>query len=184
MNKWLEVWKDEEHINKKINNAELIKSFLKSSPKTILEIGCGLAVESEILQKFYNSELYLLDGDFDQNIGTRDVSYGDASTMIFYNKIDTLIESFNSRNMKYNFVDAFNINLPEDIKFDLIYSFESCGFHYPAKTYKDLILKHSHKDTIVIFDIRKKSLNEQKNDFEIIEILNDTRKFITAQIKF
>lgn len=184
MNKWLEHWESSEHKNKKINNAELLKSYLKTPPKNLLEIGCGLAVESEILQRHYGCSLYLLDGDFDSKSATRDVSYGGVETMAFYNKVDALKESFDSRKLHYVFVDANNINIHDETKFDLIFSFESCGFHYPAKTYKDLVLKHSHSNTTVIFDIRKKTLSDQKDDFEILNILQDSKKFITAHIKF
>lgn len=184
MNKWLDHWETTEHKEKKISNANLLKSYLKETPKRILEIGCGLAIESEILQRHYGCELYLLDGDFESKSAIRDVSYGEVDTMAFYNKVEDLKKSFDSRRLHYVFIDAQDINIFETTKFDLIFSFESCGFHYPAKTYKDLVLKHSHENTKVIFDIRKKTLKEQSEDFEIIEILQDSKKFVTAHIKF
>lgn len=185
MNEWLNVWDTANYNDIKTNNFKILDKFLKNKPKNILDIGCGLAFESEMFQKKYNSDLYLLDSDFDNTEDRkRDVTYGSTESFKFYSKIDDLKKSYNSRNMKYTFVDANNINIDANIKFDLIYSILSCGFHYPAKTYKDLVKKHSHKNTIVLFDIRKKTLKEQEQDFEVISIVNDIDKHYTCQIQF
>ena len=50
-----------------------------------------IRVESEHFQKKYNSQLYLLDGDFEDTINrTRKVNYGTADSMAFYSKIEDL----------------------------------------------------------------------------------------------
>ena len=60
------------------------------------------------------------------------------------------------------------LNIPENKKFDYIFSYSSCGVHYPLETYKELILKHSHKNTVCIFDLRKHTLPKLRNKIQII----------------
>lgn len=183
MSKWLDVWNTEEHDNNKLAAFKILDKHLTKKPINILDIGCGLAKESELFQKNYNSNLWLLDGEFGSNVlKKRQVKYGNVNNFNFYNKIDELKQSWDSRNIKYNFVDANNILLDESIKFDLVYSSLSCGFHYPAEIYRDLILKHSHANTKIIFDLRHKNLFEQK--VKVINILFQNKKYITAEIEF
>ena len=79
-----------------------------------------------------------------------------------------------------------NINLDSDLKFDLITSWVSCGFHYPANTYKELIEKHSTSDTKIILDIRKnkQQIVGSEQGIEIVNILNERQKYVTAEVKF
>ena len=180
--KWLSKWNREEHDIQKEENFKRVDDFLNFTPKRILDIGCGLAKESELFQKKYNAELYLLDGDFDSTKQrARDIRYGEADNFKFYSKVNDLKQSFDNRNIKYTFVDANNIDIEEDIKFDLIYSFLSCGFHYPVTTYYNLIKKHSTKDTICIFDIRRETLDESK--IKIVDNIAVHKKYSTLQIE-
>jgi SAM-dependent methyltransferase len=188
-NKWINGWLDtkvnDEYLAIKLDNFNIIQSYIQRIPKTILDIGCGLAKESEFFQKKYKSDLYLLDGDFNSTTeNKRDINYGTVSSFKFYSKIDDLKKSFNERNMNYTFVDANNISIDDSIKFDLIYSIVSCGFHYPAKTYKDLILKHSNNESIIIMDLRSSSILEQSEDIEIVNILQTSKKSIKAHVRF
>jgi trans-aconitate methyltransferase len=181
------VWKTDEYETVKKISFDLLDSFLLSAPKNVLDIGCGLAFESELFQKKYNCDLYLLDGDFESSKNaSRDRKYGEAESMAFYSKIPDLINSFNNRNLRYNFVDANNINLQEKLKFDLIYSNVSCGFHYPLSTYYDLLKKHSNKNSIMIFDINSRYLTEQVEDlFEVVESKNypGQKKILKCKLK-
>lgn len=182
MNKWLEKWSTETHIESKRTIFETTKNYLDNAPKRILDIGCGYARESEYFQKEFGTELWLLDGDFSHTQDRkREINFGPAESFKFYNKVDILIESYNEREMSYTFVDANNIQIPKKIKFDLIYSGLSCGFHYPANTYKDLILKHSNKNTKIIFDLRKKTTHE---NVKIINIIEKYNKHVKAEIEF
>jgi SAM-dependent methyltransferase len=186
---WLNgIWQSDEYNTAKQISFNLLDSFLISPPKNILDIGCGLAFESELFQKKYNSNLFLLDGNFEESKNaTRDRKYGSAETMAFYTKISNLTNSFNERKLKYTFIDANNINIPNDLKFDLIYSNVSCGYHYPLNTYSALLRKHTTSDSIMIFDIHSAYLNEQiKEEFEIIEYKNypEQKKTIKCKLKF
>ena len=171
-NRWINSeWQTDEYKKNKTVSFELLDSFLTTTPTNILDIGCGLAFESEMFQSKYNSNLYLLDGDFESSISaSRDRKYGTADSMAFYTKIDNLKNSFDQRKLKYNFVDANNIQLPLDLKFDLIYSNVSCGYHYPLSTYLELLKIHTTKDSILIFDINSSRIKEQIADiFTIVE---------------
>ena len=182
---WLDEWFDPEYQIKKQTNFKKIDSFLKSPPKRILDIGCGLAFESEKFQEKYGSDLYLLDGEHDDTLDrTRDIKFGPITTFKFYHKLESLKESFDSRNMKYDLIDASNIVLEDNIKFDLVYSFLCCGFHFPVDAYKDLIKKHTDKDSIIIMDIRLDTLKSQNKDFVTLAEINHGRKHTTFQIKF
>jgi len=187
--KWLNgIWQSNEYEMAKQVSFNLLDSFVTSPPTNILDIGCGLAFESEMFQKKYNSNLFLLDGDFEESKNaTRDRKYGSAESMTFYTKIHNLTNSFDERKLRYTFVDANNINIPNDLKFDLIYSNVSCGYHYPLNTYSALLRKHTTSDSIMIFDIHSAYLNEQiKEEFEIIEYKNypEQKKTIKCKLKF
>lgn len=178
----MQTWETPIHLKKKKEIFHKIDSFLKTPPKTILDIGCGLARESEYFQKKYGCDLYLLDGDFENTSNVqRQIKYGTVDNFGFYNKVNDLKKSFDSRKMKYSFIDANNIDIDIDLKFDLIMSNLSCGFHYPANTYKDLVKKHSKESTTVIFDLR----NAQDHpDVEILQMVDNCKKHIKASIRF
>jgi SAM-dependent methyltransferase len=191
---WIvEVWNTELYQQLKKENFELASKYLPVAPKKILDIGCGLAWESRLFNQTYGSELWLLDGDTENNdtkspsAGTGDYHSTSDEFLYYYplQKIDEELKKLGTEN--YHLIDCNNIQIDENIKFDLITSWVSCGFHYPSSTYRDLILKHSHPDTKIIFDIRIKT--KQSTPFlepgvEIVNRLNQRRKYVTAEIKF
>jgi len=182
---WMAEWLSEHYQQLKQQDIDFVLDYFKTHPpKNILDIGCGLAWEGRALQKAYNTELWLLDGDIDANLEGKTVGWrGNAKNMSFYHKLDQLDKALKETGLKnYNLIDCNNINIPEHIKFDLIYSGISCGFHYEANTYRQLIEKHSHSKTKIIFDLRRKVLY-QKN-VEILEILYKGKKHDKCLIKF
>lgn len=156
---WLnEFYKPEYKQLKDADTAFLIEYFRDNPPTTILDIGCGLAWESRAMQQKYNCELWLLEGNktFDKSRGQ--VGWkGNSSNMEFYYSLSELDQNLQNLGTKnYHLMDANNIEIDSYVKFDLVYSAISCGFHYNANTYMDLIKKHSHADTKIIFDLRTK----------------------------
>ena len=183
MKDWMSAWNQDEYLQNKRNTFNLIDGYLKKPPQRILDIGCGLARESEFFQKKYNTELYLLDGDFSETEDrSRDVKFGNVDTFKFYSKIDDLKKSWDERQMHYTFIDANNISIPREIKFDLVYSILSCGFHYPIDAYTDLIRKHTTKNSTIIMDIRSSTLADISDRIEILDVLTKNKKYCRAVI--
>jgi SAM-dependent methyltransferase len=186
-----EEWFTEEYQAHKRENFELLNAYLETPPKRILDIGCGLAWESRMFNEKYGTELYLLDGDYDDNPQDQQLVQArysaDASRFAFYYKLDFLrteLDKLNTQN--YQLIDSTNIILDKDVKFDLITSWVSCGFHYPVNTYRDLILKHSDENTRVIMDLRLTPKSQDialDANIEIVKIVNRRRKYATAEIK-
>ena len=181
-----EKWNSEEYIEGVQKCFHIVDDYLLEPPKRILDIGCGFAGVSELFQKKYGTELWLLEGEFETTKDRpRKSKYGKAEDFKFYLPLPMLFEEWNSKGLKYNFVDANNINIPVDLKFDLVCSWLSCGYHYPVETYKDLIMKHTNQDSKVIMDFRRKQALKQNDVFDIIHILegNNTTKRVKLDIK-
>lgn len=96
--------------------------------KTILEIGCGMAALQVFLKwRYPDAQLHLLDGD-----GT-DVVGGYFPTSKPYNS-RKLTEKLLAAN-GVTVTQWHDINTKEHLKFDLIVSMASWGYHYPFATY-------------------------------------------------
>jgi SAM-dependent methyltransferase len=195
MSTWLSgEWSTPEYQAAKKLNFDLLDAELTNPPSSILDIGCGLAWESRMFNDKYGTELWLLDGDTASNAdkpeSASEVNYHvDSAEFLFYHPMSWLKEQLDAKETKnYNLIDVNNITIPKDKKFDVITSWLSCGFHYPATTYKDLILQHSHENTRIFLDIRTHLKNKEifYNDvgIEILKILSKHRKHISAEIRF
>ena len=194
INNWLnQEWANPEYQESKKYNFNTIKDYLQQPPVTLLDIGCGLAWESRLFQKTFNTELWLLDGDTSANedkpITARDVNYNtSADNFLFYYPLEKLNqELIKLETENYHLVDCNNIDIQEDIKFDLITSYFSCGFHYPVKEYKELIQRHSHENTRIILDLRCSTKSRTvvlEDDIEIVNVLINRTKSVMAEIKF
>lgn len=192
---WInEEWLTTNYQAHKRENFELLDKILPEVPKRILDIGCGLAWESRMFQQKYGTELWLLDGDYDDN------DHGPSRTQMqarycqdvkdfaFYYKLDFLKNKLDQLGtVNYHLIDCNNINIEKTIKFDLITSWVSCGFHYPVSTYRDLILEHSHENTVIVMDLRilaKTTGPIVDSGIEIVSILQTRPKYATCQIRF
>jgi SAM-dependent methyltransferase len=185
------IWDTDLYQGYKQENFDILDKYLETPPLKILDIGCGLAWESRHFYHKYGSELWLLDGDIKNNEvkqGAGDGGYhSTADNFLFYHPLTALDTEFKKANIQnYHLIDCNNINISEDVKFDLITSWVSCGFHYPVNTYRDLILKHSHKNTKVIMDLRiryKKAIQPVKEEgVEILKVIAQRNKYIMAEL--
>jgi SAM-dependent methyltransferase len=135
---------------------ELISLFLpniKDVDYNILDIGCGLGVIDVLLSKHYpNAKFYLQDKS--EEIDSTKKYNGFNQTYQYYNNVD-LLEEFVKNNGVKNFeiVDGQNL-YQTDIKFDIIMSLLSCGWHYSLLTYLEYIKDHLTTNGILIIDVR------------------------------
>lgn len=188
MSRWPQIWKTTEYQQLKQRDVDIMLNYYRSNPpKNMLEIGCGMAWEAKALNEAYGTRLWFIDGDADSNRkknNSTDTGWaGNIEKFSYYNTLKDLKKLLQQRNVNYEqLIDANNINLGEQ-KFDLIYSSLSCGFHYKAACYRKLIEKHSHSDTKVILDIRKRSLSHQP-EIELVEIIDDYDKHLKVRIRF
>lgn len=190
---WIKEWNSPAYQAYKKDNFEKLVNYLQTPPTNILDIGCGLAFEAREFNRVYNTDIWLLDGaprnGQERTELVNDVGYHpDVGTFMFYHSFDWLTNQLATRGAQnYHMIDVNNINIPEDKKFDVIWSFLSCGFHYPASTYQELIEKHSHKNTRVIVDLRTalKTKEIYKEDcYNIVSEISRGRKHVTVEIKF
>ena len=169
---YIDKWKKDKHITVKHNQFEWLDSYLDKPPRTLLDIGCGHAHIARFFQEKYGTELYLLDGDVSTTLDrSRTARFGSVDDFSFYSTVNELKTVWDSWGMNYHFVDANDPCIPSDVRFDLITSWVSCGFHYPYDTYHDLIVRHTDPGSVVIMDFRRKSIPKQMGNFDIVEVL-------------
>ena len=191
---WARKWTKDNYIAKRRANFEAVDAYLSQPVGKLLDIGCGFAWESRWFAEKYGTELWLLDGDQQHNNNkSESASYGNWNTtsdsLYFYHSFDFLdakLQELGTKN--YHLVDANNINIAQDVKFDVITSWLSCGHHYPVQTYIELMKQHSHKHTRIILDIRCKGTSTNfigVDGFEIVNVVSDAggKKRSTVEIK-
>jgi hypothetical protein len=184
----IQIWETKEYQSLKKETFELVSNYLKTPPTVLLDIGCGLAWESRMFNENFGTELWLLDGNQDNNDDISDDRsfrkyHKTADTFKFYQPLENLkteLDKMNTQN--YHLVDADNIIIPNNLKFNLITSYLSCGFHYPVSTYRNLILKHSDSNTKIIMTLRTSQADLEEN-INIVSIIKEFKKCILAEIK-
>ena len=138
---------------------ELIAPYLpnnKNVDHNILDIGCGLGVIDVLLSKHYpNANFYLQDKS--ESIDSNKKYNGFNQTYQYYNNIELLREFLTNNGLKtFNIVDGEEIN-SIILKFDVIMSLLSCGWHYSLLSYLDFIKGHLNEDGILIVDVRNET---------------------------
>jgi hypothetical protein len=172
--------------------AIMIDQHFKTKFGRILDIGAAFGDVSRSLQRLHGSEIWILEGDSANNDKkTQDMRKGKwndtADSYFYYHSLDRLRRAYHDLGAtNFHIVDCDNINIPADIKFDLISSYMSCGFHYPLSTYYDLIRRHSHENTRYVFDLRTGKGNIVKPpEVEILHTFFAAgRKYIRCELKF
>jgi hypothetical protein len=191
---WARKWTTDRYIAKRRENFDIVDAYLNQPVGRLLDIGCGFAWDSRWFGEKYGTELWLLDGDSSANAAKPDsASYGNwnasSDSLKFYHSFEFLnakLQKLGTKN--YHLIDVNNINIPSDVKFDVITSWLSCGHHYPVKTYIELMKKHSHKNTRIILDIRCKGTATNfigVDGFEVVNVVSNAggKKRATVEIK-
>jgi len=147
-----------------LKDYSMIEKFLPDSVNNVLDIGCGIGlINIPVYHKYENPHIYLLDKT---ELDTTKIS-GFNQAYKFYNSMDAAKNTLNENGVKES-----NIHLYEadshlslyNIEFDLIYSFLSCGWHYPISTYIGLMSKTLSPSGRLIVDIRHNT-----NQLEVLE---------------
>jgi SAM-dependent methyltransferase len=138
---------------------ELITPYLPNAKNVdykILDIGCGLGVIDVLLSKHYpNANFYLQDKS--ETIDLTKKYNGFNKTYQYYNNIDLLKEFVTNNGIKtFNIIDGNDI-FNTDLKFDVIMSLLSCGWHYSLLTYLEFIKTHLSNEGILIIDVRNET---------------------------
>lgn len=149
--------------------------YPKLEIKNFMDIGGGTGQHTKNVYEYCKGNPYILEGDAEnnhlKNKEAKKVKWNSsADNFKYYRSFNFLKEHYAEHFPQAILIDCENIQLPEDLKFDLIYSHASWGYHYPISTYYDFIQKHSHKNTLIIVDIRN-SKNQIKTDecFKIVK---------------
>ena len=160
-----------------------IKDFLPENVEKILDIGSGVAGIDCMMNRHYkekniSADFYLLD----RTEMDKKVFYGIKEKASFYNSfvVSKLL-------MTKNGVKAENIHTQEathdnkinfNVKFDLVTSFISWGFHYPVSIYIDQVYNLLNTGGVLIIDVRKDSGGKEllESKFGNIEVIAERQK--------
>jgi SAM-dependent methyltransferase len=156
-----------------------VDKYLKTlSPRTVLDLGCGVGRASVYFfkkYKWYKTEFYLADG----NTCTRRFKGKRKNKGEYYNLESATIDFCRANGLTgFRFYNLEDSDLYHNIKkFDLVYSFLSIGFHWPLSMYLDDLYNTCRPGAYCIFGIR----NDEWINPQIDEI--DKSKFSIADLK-
>ena len=161
------------------NEFDKIKFFLPKKAYNILDIGCGIGAINIFLNNHYDNlpNFHLLDKNFVSN----KIIYGFKKIKTEgYNNLLTTKHFLEANNIKKDKINIYDVDKDEliDLKYDLVISLVSWGYHYPLETYIDYLKKNATNKTIFIFDIAVEyiSIEDVKKYFNKIEIINRYQK--------
>jgi len=156
-----------------IDNATCGKDF------KILDIGCGIAGWQCFLEK--GEKIYLID----KTKVDEKVYYGYQKKTAFYNSMKIAKKNLIANGIKAEkiFMQEANNKIQFGVKFDLIVSFISCGFHYPVKTYLNQIYEKLEEGGTLMIDIRKGTdgASKIKNLFGNISVIKQENKYLRVK---
>ena len=156
-----------------------LKKYLSKKKLNILSIGGGVGgVESMVLSFSDNIKLDLIERNF---ISSKIKYFWNPEEA--YNKLNLSKEFINSNTKNYNNFSICDFNNKNILKkkYDLIFSLYSMDFHYGLETYKNFLLKRSHKKTLFVFDtIRPGDL---KSFFRNVKVIKQIKKRIHSSAR-
>jgi hypothetical protein len=185
---WMELWETEEYNDSKRLQWNIVDQYLNQAVDISCEIGCGQAYDSFWFQQAYGTEVYLIEGVSEKNNKeqSRDAKFGQADNFVYYHSKAELNAEWDRLELQRTHLTPENCSkLKKSTTFDLIFSFKSCGAHYPMSTYTDFIRKHSNKNTRLIFDLRngQDTFNSIGIDYEIVDVIAQSKKHRTVELK-
>lgn len=155
----------------------------------VLDIGCGPAEHAREFQKRFGSELWLIEGNASNNVNKQESARKSkwresTADFLYYHDLAHLRQRLdNLGTQRYHLIDCERAHeIDAAVKFDLICSWKSCGYHYPLNSYSDLIRNHSHEGTRIVMDLRRgKGVLKLDAGWRIVqELYHHKRKYTTC----
>ena len=146
-------------IDSAIRDFKSIEKVLPKKPERILDIGSGMAVINLFVyeKSMSEPEIWLLDKEGESNIWI--AGYQSSSEEFsHYNSFGAAIKALCMNGVKTNKIKTVNVstdNFPDEVDFDVIYSFLSWGFHFSVEEYLDQSYKALKVGGVLILDARK-----------------------------
>ena len=161
----------------------LVKKYLPANPSNILDIGWGVAGIDVMFHKHYialNSDphFYLLD----KSIINSKVYYGIEKEAAYYNSLDIAKRLLMANGVKESHIHTQEVTeapLFPGMKFDLVISLISWGFHYPISAYLDYTYGALTSGGTLIVDVRKGTEGEAllEKKFGSLKIISEAQKY-------
>jgi len=151
-------WHTTHYISRKLENWQQIRPHVGACGR-LLDIGGGHGWEALHLQREQGTRVWVLER-FDTR--GRTTGSGTADTFAGYHTREQLRARHREIGLRAELVDADQPLLDQDLRFDVIWSFASCGFHYPVSTHLALMRRHSHEHTLWIINIRHRLEREHR----------------------
>ena len=160
----------------------------------ILDIGCGLGGIDVLLYHQFSTapnehvELWMLDKDDDSPLrGGHYAGFTDTTTAA-YNSLDVTRNFLEANKVPSNRIQLVNIeqdSFPSSIKFDLVLSLLSWGFHYPVDVYLEKVVQSLKSSGALFIDIRRDTdgMDKLKSAFKEVNVVHKGKKnlFVCAQ---
>lgn len=132
------------------------------APRRVADIGCGYAFFDLFLAREFGAECLLI--DLEQNDRRH---FGFAEEGAAYSDLGVaaaLLQKNGVPGEKITLCNPGRESPPVDPPFDLIVSFLSCGFHYPAATYLEFFQKALRPGGALLLDLRPRTAEAQLKD--------------------
>lgn len=124
-----------------------ITPFLPISAKNVLDVGSGLGgIDMRIRKQVHAKEVFLLDGaDYPAEVERHAIPFNSH----------TVTQQFWADNGTYtpSCIESME-QFPEKAKINLLVSFASWCFHFPPDAYLYDIIRHLHRNAVVILELR------------------------------
>jgi|AntRauTorckE6833_2_1112554.scaffolds.fasta_scaffold07734_4 SAM-dependent methyltransferase len=161
------------------NEYQEIKKFLPAKVENLLDIGSGIGGINVFLSQHYENEIdiHLLDKTATDEV----IHYYFENEGSFYNSLDLAKQFLSENSISEDKIHLHDADNPADcfsIKYDLIISLISWGFHYPLATYLNQVKDALAEGGVLILDLRKDSggLEILQANFQKVEIITDNNK--------
>ena len=147
----------------------------RDPPRTMLDIGCGLALEAEYFHKKHGTRLWLVEGDAGANGGarTRTTGFGPAGDYAYAVSVSELKRSLASRGVAAEVLSPDVASRPPGRlpAFDLVLSLNACGMHFPVAPYAGLIRDRAADGSVVVLELSR----EHEHPGVAVDAVLDTR---------